>query len=72
MGIYPDGYAAQTNQMPPTSLEPTPDFTRVAQASPAWAASVNAPANLPGVLAAAIAHVTSSRTQALVEIRVVP
>ncbi len=72
VGVYPDGYAARTNQMPLTSLEPTPDFTLVAQASRAWTAAVDAPADLPGVLAAAIAHVTATRTQALVEIRVAP
>jgi hypothetical protein len=33
---------------------------------------VDAAGDLPGVLAAAIAHVTTARTQALVEIRVAP
>jgi acetolactate synthase-1/2/3 large subunit len=72
LGTYPDGYASRVNQMPLVSLEPTPDFTKVAAASRAWTASVDAAADLPGVLAAAIAHVTTNRTQALVEIRVAP
>ena len=72
LGIYPDGHAARTNRMPLTSLEPTPDFTKVAQASRAWTASVDAPAKLADVLAKAIAHVTTARSQALVEIRVAP
>jgi acetolactate synthase I/II/III large subunit len=72
LGTYPDGYASRTNQMPLVSLDPTPDFTKVAAASRAWTAAVDAPADLPGVLAAAIEHITTNRTQALVEIRVAP
>jgi len=72
IGVYPEGYAARMNQMPLVSLEPTPDFCLVAQASRAWTARVDAPGDLPAVLEAAIAHVTTTRTQALVEIRVAP
>jgi acetolactate synthase-1/2/3 large subunit len=72
LGTYPDGYASRTNQMPLVSLQPTPDFTKVAAASRSWTASVEAPQDLPGVLAAAIAHVTTQRTQALVEVSVAP
>jgi acetolactate synthase-1/2/3 large subunit len=72
LGIYPDGYASRTNTMPLTSLAPTPDFTKIAQASRAWTALVSDGAELPGVLAAAIEHVETRRTQALVEIRVRP
>jgi acetolactate synthase-1/2/3 large subunit len=72
LGTYPEGYASRTNQMPLVSLDPTPDFTKVAAASRAWTATVDAPEDLPGVLAAAIEHVTKTRTQALVEIRVAP
>jgi acetolactate synthase-1/2/3 large subunit len=70
VGTYPNGYAARTNQMPLVSLDPTPDFTKVAAASRAWTASVDQAADLPGVLAAAIEHITTERTHALVEIRV--
>ena len=38
LGTYPDGYASRTNQMPLVSLDPTPDFTKVAAASRAWTA----------------------------------
>jgi acetolactate synthase-1/2/3 large subunit len=72
LGTYPDGYASRTNQMPLVSLDPSPDFTLVAAASRAWTARVEAPGELQGVLAAAIAHITTTRTQALVEIRVAP
>jgi acetolactate synthase I/II/III large subunit len=72
LGTYPNGYASRTNQMPLVSLDPTPDFTKVASASRAWTARVDLAADLPEILAAAIAHVTTQRTQALVEIRVAP
>jgi acetolactate synthase-1/2/3 large subunit len=72
LGTYPDGYASRTNQMPLVSLDPTPDFTLVASASRAWTARVDAAAELPSVLAAAIEHVVMTRTQALVEVRVAP
>ncbi len=72
VGLYPQGHAAKANRMPLTSLEPSPDFTKVAEASRAWTASVDRAADLPGVLAAAIAHVTTGRSHALVEVRVSP
>ncbi|MFD2237574.1 thiamine pyrophosphate-requiring protein [Aureimonas populi] len=72
LGLYPDGYASKANTMPLTSLAPTPDFTRIAQASRAWTALVETGEALPAVLTEAIAHVETERTHALVEIRVRP
>ncbi len=72
LGTYPDGYAARTNRMPLVSLDPSPDFTKVAEASRAWTARVDAPHELAAVLEAAIRHVSTIRTHALVEIRVAP
>lgn len=72
VGIYPDGYAAKANEMPLTSLAPTPDFTCIAQASRAWSARVTDGDALAGVLAAAIEHVKTKRSHALVEISVRP
>jgi len=70
LGTYPDGYAARMNQMPLVSLDPSPDYSQVAAASRAWTARVEVGGDLPRVLAAAIEHVRTQRTQALVEIRV--
>jgi acetolactate synthase I/II/III large subunit len=70
LDIYPDGYAARANTMPLISLEPSPDFTKVAQASRAWTARVDNAGDLPAVLSAAIDHVTLRRSHALVDIRV--
>ena len=67
-GIYPDGYASKSNEMPLVSLTPSPDFTKVASASRAWTAKVEKGDDLPAMLRAAIEHVTVKKTQALVEI----
>ncbi|WP_165224472.1 thiamine pyrophosphate-requiring protein [Affinirhizobium pseudoryzae] len=72
LGVYPEGYAAKSNAMPLVSLTPSPDFTKVAAASRAWTAKVERADDLLGVLEAAIAHVTTEKTQALVEIRIAP
>ncbi|MFB4373670.1 thiamine pyrophosphate-requiring protein [Agrobacterium sp. CR_3] len=72
LGVYPDGYASKANTMPLVSLAPTPDFTKVAEASRAWTARVERAEDLDAALAAAIEQVTIHRTQALVEIRIAP
>ena len=69
-GIYPDGYAAKSNDMPLVGLSPSPDFTKVASASRAWTATVTDGKDLPSVLAEAIRHIDETRTQALVEIKI--
>lgn len=68
--LYPDGHAMKANRMPLTSLAPQPDFTQTAQASRAWTATVTDGAQLPDVLADAIAHIREKRTQALVHVKV--
>src|SRR3546814_4090341 len=45
-GLYPEGYAANANEMPLTALKPAPDFTHTAAASRAWARRVSATAEL--------------------------
>jgi acetolactate synthase I/II/III large subunit len=72
LGIYPDGYAARTNVMPLTALSPTPDFTKVAEASRAWARKVTLGADLPAVLEAALEHIRTKGTLALLDVTVRP
>jgi acetolactate synthase I/II/III large subunit len=72
LGTYPDGYASRENRMPLVSLDPSPDFSLVAKASRAWTARVDLADELPAALEAAIRHISTTRTQALVEIRVAP
>lgn len=70
LGVYPDGYAARSNTMPLTQLSPLPDFTRVAEASRAWARRVENGAALPEMLAEALDHIRTKRTLALLDVRV--
>ena len=70
LGVYPDGYASKSNTMPLVSLKPSPDYTKVAQASRAWTATVERGEELETVLAAAIEQVMVHKKLALVDIRV--
>jgi acetolactate synthase-1/2/3 large subunit len=72
LDVYPDGYASRTNAMPLISLDPTPDFTKVAQASRAFTIRVEKGPELPGALKEAIGHIRNQRTHALIEIRIAP
>jgi len=64
---YAEGHAAP-NRVPLTRIEPSPDFTKIAAASRAYAARVDRAADLPGALQAALTHVRERRQQALLEI----
>lgn len=70
LGVYPDGYAARANQVPLTQLSPLPDFTKVAEASRAWARRVEDGSDLPGAIADALDHIRTNRTLALLDVRV--
>lgn len=72
LGTYPDGHASKVNRMPLVSLNPSPDFGFVARASRAWTARVDVAAELESTLIAALEHVRTKRTHALVEISVAP
>jgi acetolactate synthase-1/2/3 large subunit len=67
-GVYPDGLAAASPVMPLVELKPSPEFSKVAQASDAYARRVDDPADLPGALEAALVAVESGR-QALLDVR---
>ncbi|MDQ2090509.1 thiamine pyrophosphate-requiring protein [Marimonas arenosa] len=51
---YPDGLSSRANEMPLTSLRPSPDFALTAQASRAWTETVTRGEDLPGALERAI------------------
>jgi acetolactate synthase-1/2/3 large subunit len=67
--VYPDGAAAHSALMPLVGLEPSPEFTKVAEASDAFALKVEDPAELPGALRAAFQAIAGGR-QALLDVRV--
>jgi acetolactate synthase-1/2/3 large subunit len=65
--VYPDGAAAEAKLMPLVSLEPSPEFTKVAEASDAFARKVENPADLPDAIRAALDAVAGGR-QALLDV----
>lgn len=66
--VYPDGEAAHAEEMPLVELQPSPEFTKVAEASDAWARRVDDPADLPRALDDALSAVAGGR-QALLDVR---
>jgi acetolactate synthase-1/2/3 large subunit len=66
--VYPDGEAAHAEEMPLVELQPSPEFTKVAEASDAWARRVDDPADLPRALDEALSAVAGGR-QALLDVR---
>jgi acetolactate synthase-1/2/3 large subunit len=72
LDVYPHGFAAKTNKMPLISLEPSPDFCKVAEASRAFAQQVTKGKDLPEALRRAIEHVGQRRGAALLDVRVAP
>ena len=67
--VYPDGDSAHADPMPLVELEPSPEFTRVAEASNAFTRKVEDPAELPDAIREALAAVAGGR-QALLDVRV--
>jgi acetolactate synthase-1/2/3 large subunit len=66
--VYPDGAAAHAAEMPLVELKPSPEFTKVAEASDAFARRVDDPAELPRAIDAALTAVAGGR-QALLDVR---
>jgi acetolactate synthase-1/2/3 large subunit len=69
-GLYPDGYAAKTNEMPLTALTPSPDFVKTAEASRAYAETVSDGADVPAAIERAIRIATGERRPVLLDIKV--
>ena len=68
--VYPEGEAARMNLLPITSLEPLPDFCRIAEASRGHAERVADGSALPAALSRAVEVVREERRHALIEARV--
>lgn len=71
-GTYPNGWAARANEMPLTTLKPSPDFALTAQASRGWSRTVTEPEELEGAIAEALRVVREERRQALLNVKVLP
>ena len=70
-GLYQQGLAPMANEVPITSLRPSPDFTKTAEASRAYTETVMDGVDLPDALERAIRAVTEERRQALLNIAIV-
>lgn len=70
LGLYPQGHAARANVMPITSLDPLPDFCKIAKASRGWSARVETAGELDAALAEAVRVIREERRQALIMVRV--
>jgi len=70
VGAYPKGAAARANAMPLTSLEPAPDYLKVAEASRAYTERVEHGRDLPAALERALDVIRTQRRQALLDVRV--
>ncbi len=67
-GLYPDGFAAKANSMPLTSLQPLPDFAKIAEASRAHVETIDRGDDLPAALDRAIDIATDGRRHVLLNI----
>jgi len=68
LGIFPDGHAARANRVPLTSLEPLPDFCKVAEASRAWTARIETLGALEPTLEEAARVIRRERRQVLLDV----
>jgi acetolactate synthase-1/2/3 large subunit len=68
LDVFPDGYASKSNLMPITSLQPMPDFCKVAEASRGYAQRVEHAADLPKAIARALDVVRKECRQALLDV----
>ena len=69
-GLYKGGLAARSNDVPLTSLRPSPDFTKTAAASRAHAETVTHGDELPAALERAISVATEEKRQVLLNIAI--
>ncbi len=66
--MYPDGYAAKSNQVPLTLLDPSPDLEKVVTASGGYGVMVDDPTKLEAELAKARDVVLNEGRQAVVNV----
>lgn len=69
-GMYPTGYAAKGDEVPLTSLSPSPEFRLVAESCRAYAETVRVRSELPAALGRAIEQVAVHGRQALLDVHI--
>ncbi|MEM9105422.1 MAG: thiamine pyrophosphate-requiring protein [Pseudomonadota bacterium] len=68
--LYKDGLAAKSNDVPLTSLTPSPDFAKTAEASRAYTETITNGEDLPAALERAIKVATEDKRQVLLNIAI--
>jgi acetolactate synthase-1/2/3 large subunit len=66
--MYPDGYAAKSNELPLTDLQPSPHFEKVVEASDGYGEKIEDPTKLTGALERAVKAVTIDKRQAVLNV----
>lgn len=69
-GLYQDGLAPASDEVPLTQLTPSPDFTKTAEASRAYTETVTHGKDLPAALERAVAIATDEKRQVLINIAI--
>ncbi len=69
-GLYRGGLASKSNDVPLTSLKPSPDFTKTAEASRAYTETVADGESLPAALERAVEVATNEGRQVLLNIAI--
>ncbi len=67
--VYPDGFAARSNRMPLSSLEPSPAYEKIIEASGGYGERVESADDLPAALERALHAVRQEKRQALLNVR---
>ena len=66
--VYPDGFAARSNRMPLASLEPSPAYEKIIEASNGYGERVETADALPAALERALHAVRNEKRQALLNV----
>ena len=66
--VYPDGHAVRSNRMPLSSLEPSPRYEMIVEASGGYGERVETAAALPAALERALHVIRTERRQALLNV----
>ena len=66
--VYPDGFAARSNRMPLASLEPSPAYEKIVEASNGYGERVETADALPAALERALHAVRDEKRQALLNV----
>ena len=70
LAVYPAGEASKLQVLPITSLSPSPDFAKIAEASRGWAEKVEKGEDLPAAIQRALHVITNEGRQALLDVNV--